>query len=137
MLIKLLRVIINYPMRIFNQISWLAIIVESNISKNVSVGPSANVRYSTVGCYTYIGKRTNIAYTEIGKFCSIANDVSIGGGSHPISWISTSPVFYKGRNILNRNFSNNEYVAFNKTIIGNDVWIGSRAMIKSGVKIGD
>lgn len=113
MLIKLLSVIINYPMRLFNQISWLSIIVESNISKNVSVGPSANVRCSTVGCYTYIGRRTNIAYTEIGKFCSIANDVSIGGGSHPINWVSTSPVFYKGRNILKCNFSNNEYVTFN------------------------
>jgi|LSQX01.1.fsa_nt_gb ADP-glucose pyrophosphorylase len=90
-LTKLLKVIICYPKRFFSNVSLLAVIVESKLSKPVSVGSSANIRYSTIGCYTYVGKRTNIAYAEVGKFCSIANDVSIGGGSHPIDWVSTSP----------------------------------------------
>lgn len=54
-----------------------------------------------------------------------------------MEWVSTSPVFHKGRNIMNKNFSNHEFNTQKKTIIGNDVWIGNNCLIKSGVIIGD
>ena len=54
-----------------------------------------------------------------------------------MDWVSTSPVFYKGRNVLRANFSQNSYDEYKKTVIGNDVWIGSGCFIKGGVTIGD
>lgn len=32
---------------------------------------------------------------EIGRYVSIGEQVQIGRGSHPVSWASTSPVFYQ------------------------------------------
>lgn len=93
-----------------------------------------------VGLYSYVGR--NFAYyskLKIGRFCSIANNVSIGLHNHPMDRISTSPFFYT-KSFMDTN--NEQYVAlFNDAShpveIGNDVWIGDSARIKGGVKIGD
>ena len=59
----------------------------------------------------------------------------IGGGRHPINWVSTSPVFYKGKNVLKKNFSNENFLESKKTVVDNGVWIGSNVLIKGGVHI--
>ncbi|QSX09274.1 CatB-related O-acetyltransferase [Alkalibacter rhizosphaerae] len=76
-------------------------------------------------------------FTKVGNYCSIADRCIIGGGAHPIDWISTSPIFHEGRNILKTNMSDKNYDPYDDTFIGNDVWIGAGAYIKSGVTIGD
>jgi len=64
----------------------------------------------------------------IGAYCSIANNVSIGQGEHSLSRVSTSSVFY--------DLSYDELTT-KDCVIGNDVWIGSDAIILRGVRIGD
>ena len=108
----------------------------SVIDKTASVGNGAQIVNCKVGRYSYI-YGTSIVEADIGAFCSIAAGTSIGGGSHPTDWVSSSPVFYKGKNVLKTNFSQNEYKEFKRTVIGNDVWIGSKCHIKGGVTIGD
>ncbi|KAB0461087.1 CatB-related O-acetyltransferase [Vibrio kanaloae] len=61
----------------------------------------------------------------------------IGGGQHPIKWVSTSPVFYKGRDSVAKKFSEYERDNIKNTIIGNDVWIGQNVVIKQGVNVGN
>lgn len=134
---KLLRMLFQYPLRIFNGISFRATVVDSKINKKAVVEHHANVRYSKIGKYTYVSARSGVIYAEIGSFCSIAANVGIGGGSHDIDAVSTSPVFNKGRNIFGTNLGNVEFSPFKTTQIGNDVWIGNRALILQGVKIGD
>ena len=107
----------------------------TKIHKTASVGNGAQLVGCTVGKYSYLFGSSAIQ-TDIGAFCSIAAGSSIGGGSHPTDWVSSSPVFYRGRNVLRTNFSQNEYAEFKKTTIGNDVWIGSGCRIKGGVTIG-
>lgn len=74
----------------------------------------------------------------IGKFCSIADDVTIFlGGNHRTDWVSTYPF-----NVLNDEFPNAKEIkghpiSKGDVIIGNDVWIGKGASILSGVLIGD
>lgn len=92
---------------------------------------------SSIGKYSYVGNYCNVIKTKIGRYCSIADNCTIGGASHPIEWASTSPVFHKGRNVLHKNFSNHEYEAYKETLIGNDVWIGSMCLLKAGIHIGD
>lgn len=113
-----------------------AAIYQSSIDKRASVGNGAQIYNSVVGRYSYIFN-SKVINSEIGQFCSIAEDCTIGGGAHPLTWVSTSPVFYSGRNSLNMNFSNNKFQEYNRTEIGNDVWIGSKCLIRGGVKIGD
>ena len=71
--------------------------------KDAYIHPSAKVESGThfvrssIGKHSFVGYDCEIINTEIGSFCSIANGVVIGGGMHPIDWVSTSPVFYSGR----------------------------------------
>ncbi len=88
-----------------------------------------------VGEYSYICPGSRVFFnTRIGKFCSIATDVTIGASLHPLNFLSTHPFqyssFYMG-NEVNIGFN-----TFPETIIENDVWIGCHAVIKCGVRIG-
>lgn len=112
-------------------------IYKSVVDKKSYISTGCTVYCSNISKYSYLGFDTSVVYAEIGKFCSIADNVKIGAASHPMDWVSTSPVFCKGRNCLRKNFSNEEFNPYITTKIGNDVWIGQAALIKSGVNIGD
>ena len=86
--------------------------------------------------HSFCGYDNEIINTKIGSFCSIGNHVKIGGGEHPYSWVSTSPVFYKGRDSVKAKFSEFDRVEIRTTIIGNDVWVGQNSLIKQGITIG-
>ena len=88
-----------------------------------------------MGRYSYVGAGTRITGTVIGSFCSIGGRCGIGGGVHPTSMVSTSPTFFKGHNILGKNFAEIPYDPSLPVEIGNDVWIGEGACIISGVKM--
>jgi acetyltransferase-like isoleucine patch superfamily enzyme len=108
----------------------------SNIDSKARVGNGAQIVNSTIGKYSYVYE-SRVINTTIGRYCSIAAGCTIGGGKHPVGWVSTSPVFYSGHNVFHKNFSHNVFDEFAETHIGNDVWIGSRCLIKGGVTIGD
>lgn len=111
-------------------------ILDSTKDKTAVICNGTQFVKSCIGRYSYISN-SSVVNTEIGSFCSIAGGCVIGGGSHPIEFVSTSPVFYGKRNVLRKNFVNTDYEEFKKTVIGNDVWIGSHCLIKGGVTIGD
>jgi len=88
--------------------------------------------------YSYIGSRTKILNTKIGKYCSIGPDCRIGLAKHPLNFISTSPIFYSDKNPFNKKWVKyNNYEEEKRIIIGNDVWIGSNVIVKGGIKIGN
>lgn len=92
---------------------------------------------SNIGSYTYVSRKTSIIHANIGAYCSIAGGVKIGMGTHNIKSVSSSPAFYSKNNALGITFAqNNNFTEFKRVEIGNDVWIGARAMIMSGIKIG-
>lgn len=82
------------------------------------------------------GQFGDIDKLRIGKFCSIASGaifMMAGNQGHRLDWISTFP-FSAGV------FGEGVKEGFQKagdTVVGNDVWIGSEAMIMPGVQIGD
>lgn len=92
----------------------------------------------TIGKFTYIQKNTTAVNCEIGNFCSIANDVTIGLASHPTSMVSTHPVFFDDSQPLPKFFISGKRYAntLPVTRIGSDVWIGQGVMIKAGITIG-
>ncbi|AHM57293.1 glycosyl transferase group 1 [Peptoclostridium acidaminophilum DSM 3953] len=110
-------------------------IKDSNIDKTAKICSGSQIEKTHIGKYSYIGNFCTVVNAEIGNFSSIADDCIIGGASHPVEWVSTSPVFHDGKNIMQKNFSVHEYNTSKKTIIGHDVWIGNKCLIKSGVKI--
>lgn len=132
-----IKSILSIPKRIFSKISVFAVINNCILDKTVAICSMAKVYRSKIGKYSYVGRNSFITNAEIGNFCSIAGNVNIGGTGHPIEWVSTSSTFHKWENILKKNFSKHEYDIFKTTIIGNDVWIATNAMIKAGVTISD
>lgn len=92
---------------------------------------------STLGMHTYVQKRSSIVNAEIGKFCSIASNVSIGPGIHKIDGVSTHPSFYLINTPLIKSYVNKDmFESSKRTFIGHDVWIGEGVVIIDGVKIG-
>lgn len=136
----MIRYLKGFVLNIFNpSVSFFAFVDnKSKIDKLSRVNRCAKVVNSSIGKYSYLGVRSWAINTDIGKFCSIANDVNIGLAKHTLSYLSTSPIFTErkngtGHSWVTQNF--NEPVA--RTTIGNDVWIGYRVIIRGGVTIGD
>lgn len=114
-----------------------ATVFNTKIHKTASVRQHCRIYDSSLGRYTYVARSTLIQNADIGAFCSISEGCNIGMPSHPTSMVSTSPVFLDGSNYLSTNFSNYHFDDCPKTQIGNDVWIGAGAKIKSGLIIGN
>lgn len=111
--------------------------LNSRIAKSSKVESGTSFMSSEMSEYSFCGYNCDIVHTSIGKFTSIANNVKVGGGMHPISWVSTSPVFYEGRDSVTFKFANFKRDDVKTTLIGNDVWIGEGTIVKQGVSIGD
>lgn len=106
------------------------------VDKTAKVCSRSELARCSIGRYSYIGYQNFMVNVSIGSFCSIADRCSIGGATHPIEYVSTSPVFHEGRNILHKNFSKHPMPKTPRTIIDSDVWIGQGAFIKAGLHIG-
>lgn len=124
----------------FNKrISTLALVHDNcEVSTKAVIYCGARMSESKVGDYSYVGKDTIIHGTTIGKFCSISDCCIIGLPGHSIRTISSSPIFSGIHNGTKTSWvkKNMPHDPINVKI-GNDVWIGYRAMIPTNVTIGD
>lgn len=93
---------------------------------------------STIGRHTYVQARSRLYNVEVGPFCSIAADVTIGMAGHPTHMVSTSPTFYDGSQPLPHFFVQGVLwpESLPRTVVGADVWIGEGARLKAGVTVG-
>lgn len=83
--------------------------------------------------------RDDVDRLIIGSFCSIGTGATFmmaGNQGHRNDWISTFPFFYMSEEPAFAG-AENGYRPAGDTVVGNDVWIGSEAMIMPGVRIGD
>lgn len=111
-------------------------IKDSRIDRTSAIEAGCQVVKTTMGRHSYCGYDCVILNTSIGNFCSISDNVVIGGSQHPLHFVSTSPVFLAHRDSVKAKFAKHPYSNLPVTKIGHDVWIGRSAMIKSGVTIG-
>jgi acetyltransferase-like isoleucine patch superfamily enzyme len=101
-----------------------------------------------VGAFSYLNGGCEVNEADIGRYCSIARDVIIGPGAHPMDFLTTHPIASDPTG-LSANMRNEpgyaaialtaltaERVMPGRTIIGDDVWIGARAIVLKGVTIG-
>lgn len=101
------------------------------------------LRSCKLGSMTYIAEGTSAGFTDIGAFCSIGPNVSLGGlGWHPTDRLSTHPAFYStrlqaGATFVQTNNKEDNDKELQHTKVGNDVWIGAGSIVLDGVTIGD
>ncbi len=83
--------------------------------------------------------RDDVDKLIIGSYCSIGSGASFimaGNQGHRYDWISSFPFFYMSEfDVFSK--SQDGFQKAGDTVVGNDVWIGSEAMIMPGVQIGD
>jgi phosphonate metabolism protein (transferase hexapeptide repeat family) len=127
------------------------------LSTTPLVHPTAEVRDSRLGVYTEVGARTSLlevvlddysyvvndsdlAYTTVGKFCSIAAMTRINPGNHPMSRASQSHFTYRASAYFGGEQDDAEFFAWRRAhpvVIGHDVWIGHGAVVMPGISIGN
>lgn len=137
-MIKYLLGFVKYIYRL--NVSYLALVDwNSEINKRASIYRCSKIFNSKIGKYTYIAPRSLIVCADIGQYCSIAQNVSIGLAKHSLDYVSTSPIFYSKRNATNFSWfkEKEKFEEYRRVLIGNDVWIGTNVIIMDGIVIGD
>jgi phosphonate metabolism protein (transferase hexapeptide repeat family) len=127
------------------------------LSEQPLVHSTADVHDCTLGRYTEVGARTillevemadysyivndgNVAYTKIGKFCSIAAMTRINPGNHPMHRASQAHFTYRASSYFPGEADDADFFEWRRThrvVIGNDVWIGHGAIVLPGHTVGD
>ena len=146
-----------------NQLAWLrehgmdhSYTTTYSLPRTFSIEPPVRVMKTqftntlSIGSFTYFvsGRAHDL---HIGRYCSIAPDVLIGPGPHPLDWLSTHPFqfFNRFRFDVGDGFPDSaDYKAHlvvaqgkpfarpNPVHIGHDVWIGNGVLVLPGVTIG-
>lgn len=127
------------------------------IGDNLAILASRKVyieEYSAILLGHYIWQMGSFSYswsilhmdTIVGRYCSIAKNVTIMGTNHPLERISTSSFTYDKNfcvfHLINKSMSDEDFSVMpnrsNKpnVIIENDVWIGEGAVLARGTRIG-
>lgn len=129
---------VNFGFFISKFLRWInrPALRDCDIDSSSKIGTGSNLISVKMGRYSYVGKNNSITNANIGSFCSIASYCAIGGGSHNITLISTSPIFTERRNIFGKKWGTT-VVEHKPVNIGNDVWIGEKVFINEGLTIGN
>lgn len=96
-----------------------------------------------VGDHSYINGMKiyswgNLSKVSIGKYCSIADEVTlIAGGEHHKDWVSSFPFIDRWQLKDYVRIEEESSQTKGDISIGHDVWIGHGATILSGITIGD
>jgi phosphonate metabolism protein (transferase hexapeptide repeat family) len=114
-------------------------IIASKLGRYTEVGARTTVEESELGDYSYVVNDSDIIYTRIGKFCSIAAHTRINPGNHPMHRASQAHFTYRASTYFpgetdEETFFDTRRAA--RVTIGHDVWIGHGAVVLPGRAIG-
>lgn len=121
------------------EIDPTAIIRDSEFGTYTYVGAGSVIADTVMGDYGYAMGGNQIAHAEIGKFANIATGVRINPSNHPW-WRATLHHFtYRSRSYGFSAADDTEIFDWrreDKVTIGPDVWFGHNAIVMPGVTIG-
>ncbi len=122
-----------------NGVHHSATVHETKLEHPLRINKESYFYNSSIGSHSYFAGFNTVMNAEIGRFCSIAQNVSIGPGMHPShTFVSTSPYFWSpakqcGATLVNKHL----FEETGKVKIGHDVWIGQNAVIMDNISIGN
>ena len=119
-------------------------IFRSKYTSAATIVSKLRKRGISIGKCTFIGEGVSVRdkHSVIGSFCSIARNVSIGTGMHPLTTLTTHSLvhaecFTEEGDISIVPEHRVDFERHRPVTIGNDVWIGLNAVLMDGVTIGD
>ena len=116
-----------------------AMVRDSQLGVYTEIGARTKVAETTMGDYSYIVNDGDVIYSTIGKFCSIAAQVRINPGNHPMWRASQSHFTYRASAYFNGETDESDFFDWRRehhVSIGHDVWIGHGVVILAGRKVG-
>ncbi|MBR4727706.1 MAG: CatB-related O-acetyltransferase [Clostridia bacterium] len=85
---------------------------------------------------TFLGKSSVMKFTKVGKYCDLSWQLSIGGSNHNYKAACMyTDTWWKKIFGVGDGLASVEEADY--TVIGNDVWMGSKANVVRGVTVGD
>lgn len=137
-LYKLVALQFRYPSKKI-RLGYLADVQNCRFTQYNTIHKYARLRNVTMGDFSYVNRNSQVYSAEIGKFVCIGPEVLIGLGEHPSSvFVSSHPMFYS---VMGEGYpkiaEQQLFEEFPTTRIGHDVWIGARAILKTGISIGN
>ncbi len=112
---------------------------DATLGRYTEIGARTSFAESTLGDYSYVVNDSDVIYTTIGKFCSIAAHTRINPGNHPMQRASQSHFTYRASAYFDDAGDESDFFAWRRSArvtIGHDVWIGHGAMVLPGRSIG-
>ena len=103
------------------------------------VGARTKVAESSFGDYAYVANDSDITYTTLGRFCSIAAQVRVNPGNHPLERVALSHFTYRSAayGLGEDDAAFFDWRRSHRVVLGHDVWIGHGAVVLPGVTIGN
>lgn len=129
-------------MKKLGPVAWVDATAEvkaSKLGRYTEVGARTKLLEVSLDDYAYVVNDADIAYAQIGKFCSIAAHTRINPGDHPMQRASQSHFTYRASAYFEGEADDGGFFDWRRSravTIGPDVWIGHGAVILSGRNIG-
>lgn len=107
--------------------------------RGCKLGGPVLITDASIGDFTYIEPGCRVSSVDIGKYCSIGPYCIVGAADHPVSdFVSSHPRFYMAAPHFGYDLADEELRgSFERSRIGNDVWLGAGAAVLGGVTVGD
>lgn len=111
---------------------------DTTFGRFCEVGARSRVAESTFGDYAYASNDTEIIYTDVGPFCSIAAHARINPGNHPVERVAMNHFTYRSSAY---GLGPDEASFFDwrrgaRCALGADVWVGHGAIVLPGRQVG-
>ena len=116
-----------------------ATVMDCELGVWTEVGPQTVIERSSLGDYSYVMQRCQIVGSRIGKFCSIASDVRLNPGNHPLERVTSHHMTYRAA-MFGFGEDDTDFFAWREAhpvTVGHDVWIGHGVTVMPGVSIGN
>jgi phosphonate metabolism protein (transferase hexapeptide repeat family) len=114
-------------------------VVDCSLGAYTEVGARTILTEVSMGDYSYVVNDSQITYTTIGKFCSIAAMTRINPGNHPMHRATQAHFTYRASAYFPGEPDEAEFFDWRRqhhVHIGHDVWIGHAAVVLPGRSIG-
>jgi len=116
-----------------------AVVQHSSLGAWTQLAAGVQFLESSLGDYSYVMEHSQVIYSEVGKFCSIASYVRLNPGNHPLDRPSSHHFTYRASQYA-LGEDDQAFFAWRRehTVrIGHDVWIGHGATLLPGIKVGN
>jgi phosphonate metabolism protein (transferase hexapeptide repeat family) len=115
-----------------------AVVVASELGAWTQLAADVQFEHSSLGDYSYVMERSQIMHAQIGRFCSVASDVRLNPGEHPLDRPTSHHLTYRAAayDLGDDDADFFAWRAAQPVTLGHDVWIGHGATVLAGIHIG-